>query len=109
MYFPIRRSLPARSEPENTFWTASTLPRIKRCPRIGYVKLPVDCAGGPSGGFWGCTRRRRGGSEVIGGLGARGRGQRHPGAAARVAADTRIASGRVKVLHALYGDTDNRQ
>ena len=24
MYSPIRRSLPARSEPDNTFWTAST-------------------------------------------------------------------------------------
>jgi len=24
MYFPIRRSLPARPEPDNTFWTAST-------------------------------------------------------------------------------------
>jgi len=25
MYFPIRRSLPARPEPENTFWTANTV------------------------------------------------------------------------------------
>ena len=25
MYFPIRRSFPARSEPDRTFWTASTL------------------------------------------------------------------------------------
>ena len=26
MYFPIRRSLPARLEPDNTYWTASTYP-----------------------------------------------------------------------------------
>ena len=25
MYFPIRRSLPALPEPDNTFWTASTV------------------------------------------------------------------------------------
>ena len=25
MYFPMRRSLPPRSEPDNTFWTDSTV------------------------------------------------------------------------------------
>ena len=30
MHFPIRRSLPARPEPDNTFWTASTLVSLCR-------------------------------------------------------------------------------
>ena len=27
MYFPLGRSLPERPEPDNTFWTASTMVR----------------------------------------------------------------------------------
>jgi len=38
MYFRIRRSLPARPEPDNTFWTAST----KKANTTGAIEMEIN-------------------------------------------------------------------
>jgi len=45
MYFLIRRSLPARPEPDNTFWIDSTVTRLSRRFSVRYVGCPqvISC------------------------------------------------------------------